>query len=116
LCNKSGNLGNPANPIKTPSIRIPLGRYNTRGILLVYINYDSLTQEDRMATAKKKSVSKAKKKKSVKKASPAKQKELKSGSGYECRVCGLAVTVDEVCGCVDYCDIICCGEQMKPAK
>jgi hypothetical protein len=48
--------------------------------------------------------------------SPKKQKELKAGSRYQCSVCGLAVTVDEVCGCVDYCDIICCGEQMKPAK
>jgi len=50
------------------------------------------------------------------KKSPKKQKELKRGSRYECTVCGLGVTVDEVCGCVDYCDIICCGEQMKPAK
>jgi hypothetical protein len=48
--------------------------------------------------------------------SPKKQKALKAGSRYQCSVCGLAVTVDEVCGCVDYCDIICCGEQMKPAK
>ncbi len=48
--------------------------------------------------------------------SPQKKKELKAGSRYKCSVCGLAVTVDEVCGCVDYCDIICCGEQMKPAK
>jgi hypothetical protein len=31
-------------------------------------------------------------------------------------VCGLAVTVDEVCGCVDVCDIICCGKPMKPKK
>ena len=69
-----------------------------------------------MATAKKKSTSKVTKKKVVKKASPSRQKELKTGSSYECGVCGLAVTVDEVCGCVDYCDIICCGEQMKPAK
>jgi rubrerythrin len=74
-----------------------------------------------MATAKKtavkKRVAKAKPvKKIVKKTSPKKQQELKQGSGYACGVCGLAITVDEVCGCVDYCDIICCGEQMKPAK
>lgn len=56
------------------------------------------------------------KKKPKKRSSPTKQKELKKGSQYTCAVCGLLVTVDEVCGCVDFCDIICCGEQMKPAK
>lgn len=70
-----------------------------------------------MATKKKVSTSKiikvSKTKKAVKIASPKKQKELKSGSRYQCGVCGLAVTVDEVCGCADFCDIICCGEQMK---
>ena len=45
-----------------------------------------------------------------------KQKELKSGSHYQCGVCGLAVTADEVCGCVDFCDTISSGQQMKPAK
>jgi hypothetical protein len=49
------------------------------------------------------------------KASPGRQKELRAGSSYACSTCGLVVTVDEVCGCVDFCDIICCGEQMKPA-
>ena len=38
----------------------------------------------------------------------------KKGGSYVCGVCGLAVTVDNVCGCVDTCDIICCGNQMKP--
>jgi len=37
----------------------------------------------------------------------------KKGARYACGVCGLAVTVDNVCGCVDTCDIICCGEEMK---
>ena len=73
-----------------------------------------------MVTNKKaatsKSVKGSKPKRVVRKASPKKQKELKSGSHYQCGVCGLAVTVDEVCGCVDFCDIICCGEQMKPSK
>ncbi len=73
-----------------------------------------------MATKKKVSTSKvvktSKPKKTVKKTSPKKQKELKPGSHYQCGVCGLAVTVDEVCGCADFCDIICCGEQMKPSK
>jgi len=40
----------------------------------------------------------------------------KKGSGYVCSVCGLAVTVDNICGCVDTCDIICCGKTMRPKK
>jgi hypothetical protein len=37
----------------------------------------------------------------------------KARDAYTCEVCGLAVTVDEVCGCVDACDIICCETPMK---
>jgi hypothetical protein len=44
------------------------------------------------------------------------KKKVKKGDVYKCGVCGLAVTVDEVCGCVDACDIICCEKQMKPKK
>jgi hypothetical protein len=44
------------------------------------------------------------------------KKGLKKGDVYKCGVCGLAVTVDEVCGCEDFCDIICCEKQMKPKK
>jgi hypothetical protein len=50
------------------------------------------------------------KKKAVKKVT---KKGVKKDDVYECSVCGLAVTVDEVCGCVDACDIICCEKQMK---
>ena len=50
-----------------------------------------------------------------KKAAPAKKKIAK-GDSYVCEVCGIAVTVDEVCGCVDVCDIICCGKPMKATK
>lgn len=46
----------------------------------------------------------------------AKKKSVKKGDVYKCGVCGLAVRVDEVCGCVDMCDIICCEKQMKPVK
>ena len=46
---------------------------------------------------------------------PAKRKIAKRDS-YVCEVCGLAVSVDEVCGCVDVCDIICCGRPMKQRK
>jgi hypothetical protein len=38
---------------------------------------------------------------------------MTKGDSYVCEVCGLAVTVDEVCGCVDVCDIICCSKPMK---
>jgi hypothetical protein len=44
------------------------------------------------------------------------KKSVKKGDTYKCSVCGLAVTVDEVCGCVDACDIICCEKPMKPKK
>ena len=44
------------------------------------------------------------------------KKVVEKGDVYKCSVCGLAVTVDEVCGCVDTCDIICCDKQMKPKK
>jgi hypothetical protein len=57
----------------------------------------------------------------TKKSSPAKKsitkkKTMKKGSKFACRTCGLVVSVDEVCGCVEVCDIVCCGEQMKPKK
>ena len=44
------------------------------------------------------------------------KKGVKKREVYQCGVCGLAVTVDEVCGCVDTCDIICCEKAMKPKK
>jgi len=44
------------------------------------------------------------------------KKKIKEGAKYECNVCGIAISVDKACGCVDVCDIICCGKQMKPKK
>jgi hypothetical protein len=38
------------------------------------------------------------------------------GDLYICDECGLIVTVDEMCDCVDVCDIICCGEPMRFKK
>jgi hypothetical protein len=46
---------------------------------------------------------------------PAKKRTVR-GDTYVCEVCGLAVSVDKVCGCVDVCDIVCCGKPMKPRK
>ena len=44
------------------------------------------------------------------------KKKVKPGDQYSCEVCGLVVSVDEACGCVETCDIICCGEEMKARK
>lgn len=44
---------------------------------------------------------------------PAATKQVKKNDKLACTVCGLVVTVDEVCGCVDVCDVICCGKEMK---
>ncbi|NWG02285.1 MAG: hypothetical protein HXY44_05460 [Syntrophaceae bacterium] len=44
------------------------------------------------------------------------KKGVKKGDVYKCSVCGLVVTVDETCGCVDTCDIICCEKPMKAKK
>ena len=54
-------------------------------------------------------------KKAPAKAAPAK-KAQKKGDTYTCVSCGLVVTVDEACGCVDVCDIMCCGKPMKPKR
>jgi len=41
------------------------------------------------------------------------RKKIAKGETYVCETCGLVVSVDEACGCVDVCDIICCGKPMK---
>lgn len=42
--------------------------------------------------------------------------KAKRGDRYACEVCGIVVTVDSCCGCVEECDIICCGKEMKVKK
>ena len=57
-------------------------------------------------------------KKASVKSTPARKtttKKMAKGQSYSCDVCGLVVTVDEVCGCVDVCDIVCCDEPMQAA-
>ncbi|MCW4046943.1 MAG: hypothetical protein NWE99_05200 [Candidatus Bathyarchaeota archaeon] len=39
----------------------------------------------------------------------------KKGEKYKCEECGLIILVEDPCGCEE-CDIICCGEPMKPVK
>jgi hypothetical protein len=47
-------------------------------------------------------------------AKPVKKKSsMAKGDRLYCEECGIIVTVDEPCDCV-VCDIICCGEVMKP--
>jgi hypothetical protein len=48
-----------------------------------------------------------------KKTQKKKTKGMEVGSGYACSVCGLAVSVDRVCGCAEVCDLMCCGKPMK---
>jgi hypothetical protein len=69
------------------------------------------------AVATKKAV--AKKPVAAKKSAAAKSKSkavTSKGDLYVCEECGLIVTVDEMCDCVDVCDIICCGEPMRLKK
>jgi len=44
------------------------------------------------------------------------KKVSRNGQSLVCGVCGLAVIIDEDCGCVEVHDIICCGEPMKARK
>jgi len=68
-------------------------------------------------------VKKAAKKAPVKKAvakragcGTASRAKVKAGDQYKCSVCGLVVSVDETCGCVKTCDIVCCEKQMKKKR
>ena len=49
----------------------------------------------------------------AKQKAPARRK-AQVGDAYKCEVCGLVVSIDETCGCVDTCDIICCNQPMTP--
>mgnify|MGYP001600058105 CR=1 FL=1 len=58
-------------------------------------------------------------KKAPAKKAPAKKaaaKGLDSGDKYACDVCGLTVVVDEVCGCTEVHEILCCSKPMKQKK
>jgi len=69
--------------------------------------------------AVKKEAKKAPAKKAVAKRAGCKtasRAKVKTGDQYKCSVCGLVVSVDETCGCVQKCDIICCDSQMKKKR
>jgi hypothetical protein len=55
-------------------------------------------------------------KKAVKKVAKVSKKGVKKGDAYECGVCGIVVSVDEACGCVDTCDLICCEKPMRAKR
>ena len=38
---------------------------------------------------------------------------IKKGSKLACQVCGFAVTVDRICGCIEETRLICCKTPMK---
>jgi len=64
---------------------------------------------------KKAAARKAKAKKApVKKA--AARRKTNPGDSLVCGVCGLSVTVDEDCGCMETHDIICCERPMKKKR
>jgi hypothetical protein len=64
-----------------------------------------LKEEDEMATRKQ-----TPRKKALAKGNATK------GDSYACESCGLVVTVDEACGCVDVCEIMCCEMPMKKTR
>lgn len=42
-----------------------------------------------------------------------KKKNVEKKRQMVCKECGLIITVENECECMDSCDVICCGEQMK---
>jgi hypothetical protein len=52
-------------------------------------------------------------KKAKTKKAAAKKTSVKKAEGFECRVCGYRVVVDEACGCAEEHVLICCGQPMK---
>lgn len=66
--------------------------------------------------AEKKDVAKKSIKKVLSKKSTVPSKKITKGTKYTCNVCGLIVSIDRECGCIETCDIICCGKQMVQKK
>jgi hypothetical protein len=68
------------------------------------------------ATVKKVAAKKTPAKKAVVKKTTNNKPAIKKGSKLFCQVCGFAITVDRVCGCVEEAHMICCDTQMKLKK
>ncbi len=43
-------------------------------------------------------------------------KTASKGDALTCTTCGLVVVVDEVCGCAEAHEVICCERPMKPVR
>lgn len=39
-----------------------------------------------------------------------------AGDQYTCETCGLGITVEEECCCVNPCDLVCCDSPMKKKR
>jgi len=52
-------------------------------------------------------------KKTVTKKAAGNKPAIKKGSKLACQVCGFAVTVDRICGCLEETPLICCKTPMK---
>lgn len=68
-----------------------------------------LLQDNEKEPAMKKSIARKTAPKKIRPNASAKKK----GGKYECVECGLLVTVDEPCGCVEACELVCCGQPMQ---
>jgi hypothetical protein len=69
-----------------------------------------------MVTPKKTAAPKAAAKKPIA-AKPAEAKPaIKKGSKLACKVCGFAITVDRVCGCMEEAHLVCCDTPMHVKK
>ena len=55
-------------------------------------------------------------KKTVTKKAAGNKPAIKKGSKLACQVCGFAVTVDRICGCMEETPLICCKTPMKLKK
>jgi hypothetical protein len=64
-------------------------------------------------TPKVKTKNSAVAKKTVTKKAADNKPAIKKGSKLACQVCGFAVTVDRICGCVEETHLICCKTPMK---
>jgi len=55
-------------------------------------------------------------KKTVTKKAAGNKPAIKKGSKLACQVCGFAVTVNRICGCMEETPLICCKTPMKLKK
>ncbi len=74
------------------------------------------TTTRKVATPKVKTKKTAAGKKALTKKAADNKPPIKKGSKLACQVCGFAVTVDSVCGCVEETALICCETPMKIKK